>query len=335
MKTGLEITSPRLLAILAFTAIVSAQIGCGSSDDSPFAKPGETGSGGDPKAAGTMGPGSGPSPSGGETADSGAGTTVDSDTGTTVDAGGGTAGSGAGAGCGTTPKRYVVLGHSVAHCFAVGGINSDMCSLKTTHSLMAQRYPGITYENYAVDGAVIPDVVKTQLAKVAPGPGHVFVNLFIGGNDLAAHITESDTAAVASWEKLKPQAIADHETMFAYFNDKSKFPDGATFMINSQYNPFDECVAGFYSFVSLRKQQIIGEFNQVLSTLVSAHKNSALVDQYSSFLGHGHNAKNATCPKYVANYAVWMSDMVHPNAEGHVNLGKEMSRTIDGIYTCK
>src|SRR4051812_20670723 len=33
-----------------------------------------------------------------------------------------------GMGCGTTPARYVVLGHSVAHCFAVGGPSSETCA---------------------------------------------------------------------------------------------------------------------------------------------------------------------------------------------------------------
>ncbi len=311
------LSTSRVLAAFALTAVAVA---CGGSEDPTFAKPVTN----DP---------ANPAPTG--SPDSGAGTTnpppAGTDAGSTTTPTGGTVGIG----CGTSPTRYVVLGHSVAHCFQAGGVDAETCSLKSTHTLLAKRFPGLTYENYAVDGAVISGVVKTQLPKVAGGAGHVFVNLYIGGNDLAAHLYEPEATAIQSWEKLKPGAVTDYEAIFTFFNDKSKFPDGATILVNSQYNPFDECVAGQFTFATLGKQNILTQFNAVLATIVAGHPNSILVDQYTTFLGHGQNYNQAKCPKYVSGYEAWMADLIHPNVTGHVNLAKQMSAGVDAIYTCK
>jgi lysophospholipase L1-like esterase len=312
------------VAMIALALALGA--GCGGSEEtSPFAKnnpPTDTGNPNNPNN-----PPTGPGTTLPGTDD--AGTTTPSDAGVTPPQ------TVTGIGCGHTPARYVVLGHSVAHCFAVGGVDSETCSIKNTHTFMATKFPGIKYENYAVDGAVIADVLKSQLPKVPGGSGHVFVNLFIGGNDLAAHLYESDAQAKKSWDAIKPKATADLEAILAAFDDATRFPDKATILINSQYNPFDECTAGTYSFVTTVKQTYILEYNKVLASLLTTHKNAVLVDQYTTFLGHGHNYNQSKCPKYVAGYDYWMADMIHPNEKGHVNLSKEMQATVTDMYTCK
>jgi lysophospholipase L1-like esterase len=303
----------RMLTPLALLAMVAAA-GCGSSED-PFSKS-------TPADDAGTGTGTGNPP----------GTIPGSDAGTVPGADAGP-GPGPGPTCAATPARYVVLGHSVAHCFAVGGVTSETCSLKNIHTYMATKFAGLKYENYAADGAVIADI-KGQIAKIPSGPGHLFVNLFIGGNDLAAHLYESDTQAQKSWDTIKPTATANLEADLAAFDDKTKFPDGATILINSQYNPFDECVAGQYTFVTDVKQAIIKDFNAVLVQLSAAHANSVVVDQYTTFLGHGHNYNQSQCPKYIAGAAYWMSDLIHPNAAGHVNLSTEMKAAVDKLYAC-
>ena len=245
-----------------------------------------------------------------------------------------TPGPSTGIGCGTTPTRYVVLGHSVAHCFAVGGPTSEACAFKNVQTYLATKFPGLTYENYAQDGALIADVVSTGLPQVAGGPGNIFVNLYIGGNDLAAHLYEADAQAQQSWINLKPQAMKDLETILSYFDDQTKFPGKATIVVNSQYNPFDECVAGQYSFVTLAKQKIILEFNDVLVSVASAHKNAVVVDQYPGFLGHGHNYNQSQCPKYAPGMDDWMADLIHPNEKGHVSLTKQLTAAVDTLYKC-
>jgi hypothetical protein len=218
---------------------------------------------------------------------------------------------------------------------------SEQCASKSVETYMAKKYPGLTYENYAVDGALIADVVNNQLPNIAGGAAAVFVNVFIGGNDLAAHLYEPDATATQSWMSLEPGAMQNLNTIVSYFEDKTKFPGGAVVMINSQYNPFDECVTSAYSYASLVKQNIIKEFNQdLLTKIVGAHKSAVYVENYGDVLGHGDNYAQATsttgtaCPHYMAGAAGWMADLIHPNALGHVQLSKQMTAAVDLAYSC-
>jgi lysophospholipase L1-like esterase len=235
-----------------------------------------------------------------------------------------------------------VLGHSVANCFDVGGPMSEMCSLKSTETYVAGKYPGLAYENYAVDGALIADVVNTQLNKVAGSSGFVFVNLFIGGNDLAAHLYEPDSIAMQSWANLQPAATMNLNTILSYFEDTTKFPGGAVILVNSQYNPFDECVTVTNAFATAYKQTVIQQFDALLVTIAAGHKSAFVVDQFGAVLGHGDNYNQAmsnaspptACPYYMSGNASWMADLIHPNAQGHVPLAHQMTAAVDAVFNC-
>jgi lysophospholipase L1-like esterase len=219
---------------------------------------------------------------------------------------------------------------------------SEMCSIKSTETYVAGKYPGLAYENYAVNGALIADVVNTQLSKVAGSSGFVFVNLFIGGNDLAAHLYEPDATAMQSWANLQPAATMNMNTIFSYFEDTTKFPGGAVILVNSQYNPFDDCVTFTNSFATTYKQTVIQQFNALLVTIAAGHKSAYVVDQYGAVLGHGDNYNQAmsnaspstACPYYMAGNASWMADLIHPNAQGHVPLGQHMTAAVDAVFSC-
>jgi lysophospholipase L1-like esterase len=325
-------------ASVATTLLVAvwASTACGTSDANPFAN-----GDGDSGAQSSSGSGGGSSSGGsGSTSSSGSSGGVASDGGGGAD---GSSGGGAGIACGTTPTRYIVLGHSVAACYAVGGTTSETCSLKSTETYLAGKFPGLQYENYAVNGALIADVVNTQLPKVTGSTGNVFVNLFIGGNDLAAHLYEPDATATQSWNNLQPAATQNMNTILAYFEDKTKFPGGATILVNSQYNPFDECVTVTNPFATSVKQGILKQFNALLVTIAAGHKSAVVVDQYGDVLGHGDNYNQATsnatppvaCPYYIAGNASWMADLIHPNALGHVALAKQMTNAVDAVFKCQ
>lgn len=330
---------------VAVLVAVAASAGCGSSDASPFASS-DSGAQSSSGSGSTSG-GSSSGSSSGSTGSSGSsgGSSSSSGGGVTGDGGGaadGSTGSGAIA-CGTTPTRYIVLGHSVAHCYAVGGTMSETCSLKSTETYLAGKFPGLAYENYAVDGALIADVANTQLPMVAGSAGNVFVNIFIGGNDLAAHLYEPDAIAMQSWTNLQPAAIQNMNTILSYFEDKTKFPGGATILVNSQYNPFDECVTATNSFATAYKQSIIKQFNALLVTIAEGHKSAMVVDQYGDVLGHGDNYNDATsnasppaaCPYYMSGNASWMANLIHPNDLGHAPLAKNMIAAVDAVFKCQ
>ncbi len=247
--------------------------------------------------------------------------------------GGGTPDAAPTAQCSTTPTRYVVLGDSINACSTIGGKNDPRCSPKIHHDFLTGNYaPGIAYENYAIGGAVTDGVVNTQLGSVPTGqPGHVLVNIFIGGNDLQPYIFISDTAAQSRFDTDMPRLLGLWDEIFAFFDDASKFPDGVTMVMNTQYNPFDDCTAPPYNLSAL-KIELLGTYNSELRRLASERENVVITDQHVSYLGHGHHFNVSTCPYYSDGADGWMGDLIHPNEAGHANLAKEWRETADLLY---
>jgi hypothetical protein len=131
-------------------------------------------------------------------------------------------------------------------------------------------------------------------------------------------------------------------TILSYFEDTTKFPGGAVILVNSQYNPFDDCVTVTNSYATTYKQTVIQQFDALLVTIAAGHKSALVVDQYSAVLGHGDNYNQAmsnaspptACPYYMSGNASWMADLIHPNALGHVPLGHQMTAAVDTVFSC-
>jgi lysophospholipase L1-like esterase len=225
----------------------------------------------------------------------------------------------------------IVLGDSIAACQNVGGKMGPDCSLRKLYDYTKATYaPALTYENVAVGGAVTADVSASQLGGVTPGPGAALVVIFVGGNDLAKYIFASDAAAMKGLETDLPGVLAAWGQVFAFFGDRSKFPDGYRMIMNNQYNPFDDCTALPYN-VSAKKFELLHQFNDELAKLAQA-RGATITDQYTPFLGHGHHYNVMSCPHYIPGAAGWMSDLIHPNAAGHADLFEQWKKTVDGLY---
>jgi lysophospholipase L1-like esterase len=294
------------------SALLLASLGCSANTSDPFA--------GTPDAASA--PGAGGSIPTGVAGASGTGGTPGADAGSS----GGSTGAGA-----PRPARMVVLGDSIAACANVGGKMSADCSLKKLFDYLKATYaPALTYDNQAVGGAVTADVPARQLDAVQPGPGPVLVVVFVGGNDLSKYIFASDAAAMKGLETDLPGVLAAWDKVFAFFDDRSKFPDGYRLILNNQYNPFDDCTALPYN-VSAQKFELLHQFNGELAKVAQA-KGATITDQYTPFLGHGHHYNVVKCPHYMVGAVGWMSDLIHPNAAGHADLFEQWKRTVDGLY---
>lgn len=234
--------------------------------------------------------------------------------------------------CAPTPSRLVVLGDSIAACFGVQGKQAASCGPKAFHESLASSYaPGIEYDNQAVNGAVTRGVVSTQLGTVTTGPGHVLVLIYVGGNDLQNYLLQADAAAQAGLRGDLPGIADDWRSVFSFFNDTAMFPDGATIIMNNQYNPFDDCTAPPYNLSAI-KAELLGEYNVVLQGLAEEQDNVTITDQYTSYLGHGHHYSVASCPHYQAGLEPFMNDLIHPNAAGHANLATQWNKTADDLY---
>ncbi len=234
--------------------------------------------------------------------------------------------------CAPAPGRLIVLGDSIMACTGVDGKMASTCAPKIFHSSLAAGHaPGVVYQNLSVPGAVTKTVPNGQINSVATGPGHVLVLVYVGGNDLQNYLTQSDAAAEAGLRADLPGFVTDWRAVFAFFNDTANFPDGATIIMNNQYNPFDDCTTAPYN-LSAKKTELVGEYNAELAALADEHDNVTITDQHTAYLGHGHHYADAVCPHFIADATPFMNDLIHPNAAGHANLAAQWSAVADGLY---
>jgi lysophospholipase L1-like esterase len=235
--------------------------------------------------------------------------------------------------CAPAPTRVVVIGDSITACSVIGGpMAADCVSKQFSDYVIAHYGPGASYENYAVGGAQLADIAG-QMANVPATQGPTLMMLFIGGNDLTPYLTQSDAAAMTGWTgTVEPMMQSVYDTTFAALGNAAKFPGGATLLMNTQYNPFDDCTAAPYN-ISQAKTTILHEFNDKIKTIAEAHADGAIVvDTHSPFLGHGHHYNVTTCPYYMANAAPYMQDLIHANAAGNAVLAGVDNGGADRLY---
>ena len=232
--------------------------------------------------------------------------------------------------CQPVPTRMVVLGDSIPACVGVGGKDSDDCAPKRLNDHLAATYGPLTYENLAVGGAVTSDVSNDQIFDIEVGvPGHVIVMIYIGGNDLAQYMFLPDQTAMDGWMNTTgPEVAAAWEDVLDFLGDPANFPDGVTLLMNTQYNPFDDCTAPPY-FISETKIELLHAHNQALMDRAASREWAFIADQHPSYLGHGHYVNDASCPHYDETFEGWMGDLIHPNTLGHQHLGDVMAEAAD------
>jgi lysophospholipase L1-like esterase len=318
----------------------------GCAKDDPFADDGGDDEGsGSTQASGAddeaeAGPGPATAPEGDATADD----APSDDTGPSEESGAeapadGDSGEGEETGtseCPPTPTRLVVLGDSIFACSNVGGKANEQCSAKALHTYLSEALGPMAYENLAVNGAVTRDIPQSQLDTIDVGMnGHVLVLIFIGGNDLQPFIYQSDDQTLSNYEQMRPELDADWAAIFEFLQDPANFPDGTTILMNTQYNPFDDCTAA-PEYLSQVKIDLLHEYNDDLVAKAESQPNAAIADQHGPYLGHGHHFDDAMCPHYMAGAENWMADLIHPDAGGHANLATVLSAKADEVYAaCK
>lgn len=302
---------------------------CGEPSSGDSEADGSSSSGGETDEPGSSG---GPSTSGLDSSgDQGSvGVTTDEPVDTTTDTGEDTSTGEPPAACQPVPTRMVVLGDSIAACAGVGGKDSGDCGPKQLSDYLAANYGPLTYENLSVGGAVTSDVSNYQLFDIEVGvPGHVIVMIYIGGNDLAQYIFLPDQTAIDGWNNTTgPEVAAAWEDILDFLGDPANFPDGVTLLMNTQYNPFDDCTAAPY-FVSETKTDLLHAHNQALTDRADSREWAFITDQHPSYLGHGNHYTASSCPYYDASFEGWMGDVIHPNVLGHEHLAEMMAAVAD------
>ena len=234
--------------------------------------------------------------------------------------------------CRPTATRVIVLGDSIAACQGVGGKDSGDCAPKRFHEFYATTYGPVSYENLAVSGAQTAGLVNQQLPSVATGQeGHALVVIYIGGNDLSPLLLAPEATVESAYANLSTQLDGHWSEIYAFFEDPAKFPDGATILMNTQYDPWDLCTTAPWN-VSQTKLQLLVQYNEEMTARADARDWVFIADQHSPFLGHGHHSGASECPYYEAGAEGWMNDLIHPNAAGHANLAEIMGGTTATMY---
>jgi hypothetical protein len=221
-------------------------------------------------------------------------------------------------GCRPLPKRFVVLGDSIAACF---GENESCTSSALVEHLNAALATDLVVESHAVSGAFTAEL-PAQAAQVQGGPGHVLVYTYMIGNDLA-----TDNIDWGGWFSAWNQ-------VFAYFTDTTRFPDGATFLLNTQYSPYDQCPnpPGPTDGISLEQEAFLQDVNRTLFLDVAQQRTDTVaIDHYPDFLGHGRNANIQGCHCQASN-SHWLSDGIHPNSLGYEHMTAKWIVAFDAMY---
>lgn len=239
------------------------------------------------------------------------------------------------------PARYIVLGDAIPEGkTGIDGPDDPANAFKMMHTYIKEKYKvqELSYENVGKSGTSTKDVPGGQMDEVETGkPGHVLVNIHVGGNDLAKFILKSDKAAQDAFDGTISQVEADWVKMFEHFENKDDFPDGATFIVNTQYNPFDDCTEAHNLFrLSNVKIDLMKKFNQRLVDLADARDNAVVADQYGVFLGHGHHHDKSKCPHYKDGADYWLvggTDLTHINEKGYAAMGGEFEKVADSLYS--
>jgi hypothetical protein len=240
--------------------------------------------------------------------------------------------------CRPVPARMIALGDSIASCFfAFDDDGSFACAPDLIAELLRETVsPELTYQSVAQPGAFTAQGIM-QAQQVAPGPGHIFVWAYLGGNDVGGCRFFPEPQALDCLEREINEIRVEWEPILAYFSDPALFPDGATFMLNTQYSLTDECESpgGTGTGTTPARALKLQEYNQrVFIDRAIERSDTVAIDQYPDWLGHGANADNARCPHcYRGDNSHWLfGDGVHPSATGQRHIADKWKVAIDAIY---
>lgn len=257
--------------------------------------------------------------------------------------------------CKTLPGRLVVLGDfTPLGRDPINGIDDANNGFKMVQEHIKATFakPSLAYTNVANADSEFKAIADTQMALAPTGEADpVMVMIHTGSNDLAAFLQQSDGAAESAFPTKWSEASTALDSLVGHFEDTTKFPGGATFFINTIYNPFDDCQSSVTSSdilplpvsVSEKKTALMGNFNQNLKDYAANKSNMHVVDLHPEFLGHGVNKDDSSCPHYKANAEGWIkggpfyltgdkSGLTDLNVAGHAKMGAMMKAKIDQVF---
>jgi len=186
---------------------------------------------------------------------------------------------------------------------------------------LSSRYPYLTFENLATDGATIGEVFGEQVPQLDGSDEPVLLTLTVGGNDLLSAFGNRPRRALL--EKI----TADVGEAYDFLIDtlRGQFPNG-TIVLTTIYDPSDNTaiIPGVYDGAGPLPLDVLDRLNAQIRSLAAGTPNVLLADAHARFLGHGVSAPEA-------ERWYWRRSLVEPNARGASELRHLWLNALDGI----
>lgn len=250
----------------------------------------------------------------------------------------------------TLPARLIYMGDSITD-----GVGASQSALAYTSLLLDNEdhswpdyvdlelptlYPSLeSIVDVSRSGATTHTLVSSQLANLeaqlgAEAPGETMVFVTIGGNDyqfaMYDILVNGEEAALETMAEVEENLL----TMFSFFADPSRFPDGAWIYFTNVYDPTDDLGQSDDCFFGFDLSDIWPYFRDANAALqdLARREGVALVDLHGHFLGHGHNYADSSLPEHdAADLSLWFSDdCIHPNDRGHHELRRLFLHALEG-----
>lgn len=171
---------------------------------------------------------------------------------------------------------------------------------------LSSLYPGIAFQNLAMDGGTIGDVFGEQIPQTEETDDPMVVTLTIGGNDLLSAYGNRPK------RPLLDSIVGDIIEAYDFLLDslRTRFSSG-TIIVNTIYDPSDGSgkVPGVYDEYGPMPMDVLDRVNDHIRGLALGTPRVLLADLHARFLGHGVSASEK-------DRWYWRRSMIEPNARG-------------------
>jgi lysophospholipase L1-like esterase len=171
---------------------------------------------------------------------------------------------------------------------------------------LVSRYPGLSFENLASDGATIGEVFGEQMSALEPSDEPTLITLTVGGNDLFSAYGNRPK------RPLLEKIVADIGEAYDFLVDslRGKFARG-TLLLSTIYDPSDGTgrIPGVHDEIGPLPLDMLERLNDQIRSLAGGTPGVILADLHAHFLGHGMSAPEA-------ERWYWRRSLIEPNARG-------------------
>ena len=184
---------------------------------------------------------------------------------------------------------------------------------------LASRWPRLTVQNLATDGATIGDVFGDQLDQVEESSGEAIVTITVGGNDLLSAYSSKPRQTLM--ERIVRDIGGAYDVMLDAITDKLP---RARIVLTTVYDPSDRSgsIPGILEDVGTLPLAHLDALNAHIRAAAASHEGGAFADIYAHFLGHGASAE-------LEDRWYWKRSLVEPSARGASEIRRVWLEALD------